>query len=49
MPASLLDSQLATLERPAPDEPALTLDAARTPDALCTEVLAWLDLSPVRG
>jgi gluconokinase len=49
MPASLLDSQLATLERPAPDEPAVTLDAARPPDALCTEVLAWLDLSPVRG
>ncbi len=40
MPASLLDSQLATLERPAPGERALTLDAARTPDALCADVLA---------
>lgn len=43
MPASLLDSQLVTLERPAADEHALVLDAARTPDALCADVLAWLD------
>ncbi len=45
MPASLLDSQLATLERPAADENALILDASRTPDALATEVLAWLGIT----
>lgn len=44
MPASLLDSQLATLERPGADEHALTLDAAQTPDALATEVLGWLGI-----
>jgi gluconokinase len=42
MPASLLDSQLATLERPGADERALTLDAAQTPDVLCAAVLAWI-------
>ncbi len=42
MPASLLDSQLATLERPGADECALTLDAARPPEDLCVDVLAWL-------
>lgn len=46
MPPSLLDSQLATLERPMPDERALVLDAARTPERLCAEVRAWLDLVP---
>ena len=35
---ALLASQLATLEPPAADEPVLTLDAARTPDALVAEV-----------
>lgn len=43
MPASLLGSQLATLERPGIGERALTLDAAHTPAALCAEVLAWID------
>lgn len=42
MPASLLDSQLATLERPDADEPAITLDAARPPLLLCKEALAWV-------
>lgn len=42
MPASLLDSQLATLERPAADECATTLDAAETPDTLVRTVLAWI-------
>ncbi|WP_443024403.1 gluconokinase [Sphingomonas sp. Leaf34] len=46
MPASLLDSQLATLERPGPDEHALTLDAGRTPDALAADVVAWLGIAP---
>ena len=43
MPGSLLDSQLATLERPQPDEQALALDAARPIAALCDAVLAWPD------
>jgi len=42
MPASLLDSQLATLERPQPDELAITLDAHRSPAKSCQEILAWL-------
>jgi gluconokinase len=42
MPPSLLASQLATLEPPAPDEPALTLDTRATPDTLVDETLDWL-------
>lgn len=34
MPVSLLDSQLATLEVPAADEHAITVDIAATPDAI---------------
>ena len=45
MPASLLDSQLATLERPTADENALMLDAGRTPDALGSDVLTWLGIT----
>lgn len=42
MPPSLLTSQLATLERPQPDEPALTLDAQHPVAALCEQTIAWL-------
>jgi gluconokinase len=42
MPASLLVSQLDTLERPQPDEAAIALDASRPPAALCEQVVAWL-------
>ena len=42
MPASLLVSQLDTLERPQPDEAAIALDAGRPPAALCEQVVAWL-------
>jgi gluconokinase len=42
MPASLLDSQLATLERPLPDEAALRLDAGRAPAELAREVRDWV-------
>lgn len=42
MPASLLDSQLATLERPDADEAVLTLDAAERPERLCDIAQAWL-------
>jgi gluconokinase len=45
MPASLLDSQLETLEEPAPDENALVLlgDEA-TIDRILEDIRAWLDL-----
>ena len=43
MPPSLLASQLATLERPAPDERAITLDAGRAPDDLSVAVLDWVE------
>ncbi len=42
MPASLLASQLDTLEQLGPDERAVTLDAEDTPDRLCAEALAWI-------
>ena len=41
MPVSLLDSQLATLEPPGPDE-ALTLDIAATPAVLLAAALDYL-------
>ncbi|WP_310028288.1 gluconokinase [Caulobacter rhizosphaerae] len=43
MPASLLDSQLAALERPGPDEAIFMLDAAAPPGRLCDQAQAWLD------
>jgi len=43
MPASLLDSQLATLERPGADEAVFTLDAAAPPEQLCGAAQAWLE------
>jgi len=42
MPASLLSSQLETLERPEPDETVLTLDARLPPTLLAEQALAWL-------
>ncbi|TXI89071.1 MAG: gluconokinase [Cupriavidus sp.] len=42
MPASLLDSQLATLERPTADEGVFILDAAEPPERLCEITQAWL-------
>jgi gluconokinase len=42
MPASLLDSQLETLERLEPDEPGAIVRADREPDAVATEILARL-------
>lgn len=42
MPASLLDSQLATLERPLPGEGVLVLRSDAAPDALRDAALAWL-------
>lgn len=42
MPPGLLDSQLATLERPGADEAVLTLAADSPPTALCATVLDHL-------
>jgi gluconokinase len=43
MPPTLLDSQLATLEIPAADERAWTLDVADTPEAIVAQVVARLE------
>ena len=43
MPATLLESQLALLERPTPEEAALVVDANSHPTALCKTIRAWLD------
>lgn len=42
MPASLLASQLETLEELGPDERAVTLDAEDAPDRLCANALTWI-------
>jgi len=42
MPASLLDSQLATLQEPAVDELALRLDIAMSVNQLAEAAKAWL-------
>jgi gluconokinase len=42
MPASLLDSQLAILERPDETERALTLDSNLDPEDLAYRAMAWL-------
>lgn len=41
MPASLLDSQLATLEPPQRDEHPLILDIATAADTLASQAAAW--------
>ena len=43
MPASLLDSQLDTLESLQPDEPGTVLDARLDTDALVDAARAWLN------
>ena len=42
MPPALLESQLATLEVPAPEEQAWTFDLADPPDTIVAQVLARL-------
>jgi len=42
MPATLLDSQLALLERPAADERPIVVDVAADPDTLVRAILAQL-------
>ena len=44
MPASLLASQLDTLEAPAEDERAVTLDASLAPEPIAAQAAAWLGL-----
>lgn len=43
MPAALLDSQIATLERPQKSEDVLTLKAERPAAELADQILAWLN------
>ena len=43
MPSTLLDSQLASLERPDPDEQVVTVDVAGSPTAQVAKVLHELD------
>lgn len=46
MPASLLDSQLATLEPPGPDERPIALDVTPPPDTLADKVIEALGIKP---
>ena len=48
MPASLLDSQLATLEPLDPDEPGVRITGEGDADAALHEALTALGLHPVR-
>lgn len=48
MPASLLESQLQTLEPPRADERAITLDAVLPPAQIAAQAAAWL-ARPVPG
>nr|WP_260600473.1 gluconokinase [Sphingomonas sp. ZFBP2030] len=49
MPATLLDSQFAALERPGADEDALILPASRSAEESCTDVLDWVVAMPEPG
>ena len=44
MPASLLESQFATLEPPGPDEAAITVDIDQPMDRLVADILRQLEL-----
>lgn len=48
MPASLLESQLKTLEPPSADEHAIVVDVSRSPDDLATEIVRRLERRPAR-
>ena len=45
MPASLLASQLDTLEAPGGDERAVTLDASLAPEPIAEQAATWLGLA----
>lgn len=44
MPSSLLDSQFADLEEPAPDEPSLRVDVGAAPEVIAEDIFNELDL-----
>ena len=46
MPASMLDSQLAALELPGPDESAWTYDVAPEPETIVSTIVARLHHAP---
>ncbi len=49
MPATLLDSQIATLEPPGPEEQAITIDVGRKPAEEAAEIIRRLELAPEPG
>ena len=44
MPAEMLESQLATLQKPEPDEVAVNLDIADQPDSIVERACAFLNI-----
>jgi len=49
MPASLLDSQLATLEEPGPEERALVVSIVPSPEEVAVSIVGALGLAPAAG
>jgi len=49
MPPTLLDSQIATLEPPGPEENTIVIDVGRTPAEEAAEIVRRLGLSPASG
>jgi len=49
MPAALLDSQIATLEPPGPDEHGIEVDVGRNPAVVAAEIVSRLGLRPEPG
>jgi gluconokinase len=49
MPSGLLDSQIATLEPPGPDENVLVVDVGRKPAMEAADIIARLGLRPEAG
>lgn len=49
MPATLLQSQLDTLQWPQPDEAVLSLNVLATPEQLVQQAMAALDKTPLRA
>ncbi len=45
MPATLLQSQLDTLEEPVPGEPVITIDAGETPEGEVEHIVKALGIS----
>lgn len=49
MPAALLDSQIADLEPPGPDERSLTVDVGAAPSEIAARIISALNLRPEQG